>query len=355
MSVVAHCRNSLIAGPLRLDGFDVRVGAIGDGRSARELLGAQDVVINCAVDAGWITTSRTANRDLLKALYEIPTLSKLVLFSSVGVYGNCIDRERSAFARPRPGARYAAEKLDLERSATRLERATVKSFVLRMGHVYGPYQWLSRAIFDLFAEPNFRLPFNGDLASNAVHIGSVCRAVESLVREDVPGGTYNLVDRPQRTWRVLADWHAQAAGVSPLGGLDANESISWTRRYRRAESLPMGLQLAMEFGAWLKSLPSFFAASPTALAIGPRLLGMLASTELEARLRAAYATIRASNGMPVTTYPVPPWLLSDEIPGPVVPYTSVPLTADDRRSVAAWYAGYSTPPSLLDPPLGAIE
>lgn len=135
MSVVAHCRNSLIAGPLRLEGFDVRVGAIGDGRSARELLGVPDVVINCAVDAGWITTSRAANRDLLKALYEIPTLSKLVMFSSVGVYGNCIDRQRSTFARPRPGARYAAEKLDLERSATRLDRATVTTFVLRMGHV----------------------------------------------------------------------------------------------------------------------------------------------------------------------------------------------------------------------------
>ena len=348
-SVVGHCRNSLIAAPLRLDGLDIRTGSL-TARSAAALLGHPNVVINCAVDAGWITTARAANRDLVKTLYEIPDLSKLVLFSSIGVYGNTISRARSAFDRPRPAARYADEKLDMERYAARLRHSRVTTIVMRMGHVYGPYQWLSRALFELLESREQRLPFNGERESNAIFIANVCRAMGSLVSSDTAGGIYNLVDRPQQSWRTLADWHARAIGVGPLAGMTPDESSHWFRRYLRAESAPAALQLGGDMARWAKTLPSsFLGSSTTALKVGPRLLAALGSRRLEARLRAAYATIGARKAIAVADRPMPSWLLSEEVPGSVFEYPSLPPSNEDAMSLAAWYGGYSMPTSLEVP------
>jgi len=352
VSAFGVCRNHVIAGPLRLAGLEVRCGTLRDRASAEALLGQPDIVVNCAVDAGWATTARDANRRVLRAVSDVRGVAKIVQFSSIGVYGTCIARGRATSDRPRPHARYAHEKLDQERAAIRYQVPGTTTLVLRMGHVYGPYQWLSRSIFEFLAARRPDLPFDGGIASNAVHIENVCRAVAWIVLADVPGGTYDLVDRPQHTWRELVDWHADAIGVPSVEGMDDDRSRRLAERYRAMESVPLVLQLGREFVRSLASFPSSFAvSSPTAIVVGQRILGALRWPRLEAALRAAHAITRARRDVAAdAAVDVPPWLLSDETPGPELEYPSGPLQSEDQRAVAAWYRGYAVPATMDELP-----
>lgn len=340
----------MIAGPLRLAGLDVRCGDVRDRSTAEAVLGRPEVIVNCAVDSGWATTAPETNRRLLRAVGEIEGTRKLIQFSSVGVYGTCIDRRRAFADRPRAHARYAREKLDQERSAIRYEPLGRGTVILRMGHVYGPYQWLSRSIFEFLEARGPRLPFDGRNASNAIHIENVCRAVGWLVQGGPPNGIWDLLDRPQHTWRELVDWHAAAIGAATLAGMDEERSRVLAARYRTMESTPLAVQLALEFGRALASFPSTFAvSSSTAVAIGQRVLSALGSARLEGNLRARHALVRARLGVAAEAEVTPPpWLLSDESPGRLLEYPSASLSPDDQRDVASWYRGYAVPPPVDD-------
>lgn len=286
---------------------------------------------------------------MLRALYRVATIKVFVQFSSVAVYGTCISRERSTFDRPRPQSLYGREKLDLERFQSELARhVRAKTFILRLAHVYGPYQWLSRALFELLSMPGQKLPFDGELRSNAVHIGNVCRAVQWLIFADPPAGILNVVDRPHATWRELVDRHARAMRSVSLPAMDREESMRLKRALTRGEATPTWVRFAREVGAWLLSLPSSFVlSSPTAKDVAGRLLAALQSERLEQRLRAAYAVARARRSLGAARSPnTPAWLLSDEVPGPVAEYPGEPLSDEDEERLASWYAGYSDPEML---------
>lgn len=353
ISVFGVCRNSVIAGPLRLAGLEVRCGSVRDAASAEAVLGRPDIVVNCAVDAGWASQARDANRRALHALAEVGGIGRLIQFSSIGVYGTCIVRGRATRDRPRAHARYAQEKLDQERAARSCERAGTTVFVLRMGHVYGPYQWLSRSIFDFLASGGPRLPFDGRIASNAVHIDNVRRAVAWLLSAEIAVGTYDLVDRPQRSWRELVDAHAAVIGERSLDAMDDLASRRLARRYRAMESVPIAMQLARELGVALVSFPAVFAvSSPSAILLGQRILGTLRASALEAKVRATYARTRAKQAVGAAAVQPPPWLLSDEAPGDVLPYPAGTGTRspDDDGALVTWYRGYAEPPPLEGDP-----
>ena len=345
VSAYGVCRNDVIAGPLRLAGYEVRCGSIRDAASAEALLAGADVVINCAVDAGWASTAADANRRVLEGVGRTPGIRKLVQFSSIGVYGTCITRGRATRDRPRPHARYAREKLDQEHAARRCERDGIGVLILRMGHVYGPYQWLSRSIFE-FLGAGMALPFDGRLASNAIHVDNVRRAVRWLLFSPVAAGAYDLLDRPQRSWRELVDAHADSIGVPSLAAMDDAASRELARRYRAMESVPLPVQVVRELATALGAFPTAFAvSSPSAIALSQRVLGSVRLKRLEGALRAAYARTRAKRAVATVRPEPPPWLLSDESPGDPLPYPTGSAAFDDR-AIAEWYRGYAEPPPL---------
>lgn len=347
LSVVGVCRNAVSAGPIQADGLDVRIGSIVDPMSADELLGDCTVVVNCAVDVDWPGTARHRTRRLLASIASLARLQTFVFFSTVAVYGTCLDRSASTAERPRPRNMHGWEKLAAEQYIRSVAPSHVRLRLLRLGHVYGPYQWLSRAMFELIARPVRTLPFDGRHPSNAIHIQNVCRAVVAAIGGDGDRATYDVVDRPQRTWREVADWHARALNATPVAAMPEVTSAAIARRYRRLEHAPLWLRLISDFGAFAKSMPvSFARSSDAAQLIAQRALARLEAEGLEQRLKARYYLARARANADGLEVP-PPWLFSDEVPGPVLEYEAKSPDDTDGAAVAEWYRAYASPERLF--------
>ncbi len=338
------CRNELTAAPLRVAGFDVRCGAVSVPSEAQKLLGDCEVVVNCASATALPGTARHEERGIVDGLVAVRGPRRLIHFSSVAVYGTCIG-DGTRFEHPRPDYPFGRDKLNLERYLRRKARSSsfAEVVVLRMGHVYGAEQWVSRFVFDQVERPGWRLPFDGRGASNAIHVKNVAAAVRTLVL-GTGGGTFNLFDSPQSTWRQVFDWNTSAIGAAPVPGLDDAESERVRAHFSRIARAP-ALQLAREVAAWGKSLPLSLAASSQQVRnCVLSLMSTLQSPRLEARVYKRYI------GGHLAARPAPlaveqPWALSREAPGPCVDY-SPELTAEDARAVARWHDGYSSPDAL---------
>jgi nucleoside-diphosphate-sugar epimerase len=343
LDVRGVCRSEVTAGPLRIAGFDVRCGDL--ATDARRLVGDCDVVINCASASGLAGSARLEDKTNLLALLALPQARRILHFSSVAVYSTCIIDGRNTFARPRPEQSYGRSKLWLERFALRHVAARHELFVLRLGHVYGPGQWVSRFVFDSLRDPSFGLPFDGALPSNAVHVRNVAAATLSLVRGPAARGTFNLFDTPRSTWRRVFDSHTSALGAPPARSLDNESSERSRTHHRRIAATPHPIQIARDTGRWARTLPiSLLRASPSLWEVGLSVLGVLQSRSLEDRALQyfAAASVPAQRAQLVEK----PWLVCDGAPGPDVAYGSE-LTAADARALAAWHTAYSSPDALV--------
>jgi nucleoside-diphosphate-sugar epimerase len=342
------CRNEVTAGPLRIAGFDVRCGDVTDVQAAQELLGDCDLVVNCAAASGNPGQARAQDEALLRALSGLPGKRRFIHFSSVGVYGTCVTAGRNTFERPSPDWPYGRDKLHLERYLTRrMVSSAHECIILRMGHVYGAGLWLSRAILEMMEEPEFRLPFDGRLPSNAIHVRNVAAAVRTLIRKWAEPGLYNLFDAPVRTWREVFDWNSAAVHSLPVTGLEADPSERSASYFRRCAASPLGRRLASEAMAWAGSLPgSLVSACPSVKDLGARLLVSLRSAPFARRVQFAYSGIMARDD-PRPNVPVRPWLVSDGAPGRQLSYSGE-LGPEDAEALARWYFRYRNPDSLLD-------
>lgn len=223
--VVAIVRNALTARLLEPVGAEIRVGSVTDPASSREALAGCDAVVNCALASGWPGTARRQNEGILRNIAAAPGIQRVVHFSSVAVYGMCVDPRVSTFERPRPDSSYGVDKLRLERLAASLFSARgIRHYTVRLGHVYGPSQWISRDVLERVRDPAFALPFGGANPSNAVSIEAVVAAVRNLLRGNQPSGIGNLVDSPQSTWRTIYDLHTGLLARAPVGSLSDAES-----------------------------------------------------------------------------------------------------------------------------------
>ena len=146
LSLLGICRNAVTAGPLRLAGFKIECGEIADPAVAADLLGDCDVVANLAAGSGTsLAEARAQDQAVLRSLVRLSGRKKIIHFSSVGVYGTCLVEGRNTFQRPRPDWSYGKDKLRLEHYLRGLMRYSRHSVVtLRLGHVYGVSQWVSR-------------------------------------------------------------------------------------------------------------------------------------------------------------------------------------------------------------------
>ena len=339
------CRNEITAAPLRMDGLDVRVGSIVD--KPQELAGNADVVLNCAAASGMPLSARVENERVLAALCILSGKRRLVHFSSVAVYGWCINARHSTFERPRPNWVYGDDKLHLEHFfAARLQSTPHQAVVLRMGHVYGAGQWLSKSAFTMAADPDRRLAFDGALSSNAIHVRNVAAAVAALVSDWKPG-TYNLLNAPASTWREVFDWHTAALGIPPVPGLDEAQSRAAAEYHLSRAAISPWAKLKSEGMAWFRSLPSAFAnACPSSKQILLSQVTRWRASAMERRLLLEYT--RTSAGSASTGPAVSePWLLSDGIPGPQLEYRPA-VSEQDVRELLLWYRRYASPDAIRD-------
>src|SRR6267142_1364853 len=289
-------------------------------------------------------------RRMLHALCGLPGKKRLIHFSSVAVYGSCIDARRNTFERPRPDQPYGRHKLDLERCLWRGLRASAhEAVVLRLGHVYGAGQWLSRFVLEAARDPQFRLPFDGRLPSGAVHARNVGAAIRRLILDWPQPGTYNLFDAPVTTWRQVFDWNAQAVGVSRVPALGDEESERVAAYCRRQAATPLGVRLASEITAWIRTLPgSFIAACPAVKTLGIVTLATLRYEGLERRLLKRYKVMAARAGGGAAAVPaLDSWLLSEGAPGAQLSYRGE-IDIHDATAVAAWHQRYAEPDSILN-------
>jgi hypothetical protein len=141
------------------------------------------------------------------------------------VYGSCIDTSRSSFDKPRPDNTYGFDKLDVERYAERqFKRSSKAYFILRMGHVYGPGQNVTKQIFQNTRNGEFKLPFDGQLPSNAISSLSICEAVQAMLLAPGNDGVFNLADDPMLSWREMYDLHTNSWGLPTVDPMSDDRS-----------------------------------------------------------------------------------------------------------------------------------
>jgi nucleoside-diphosphate-sugar epimerase len=335
-------RNRFSAGFITRTGLDVRIGTVTEGSGANDLLGDADVIINCTAAAGLPATARRDDERMLSSILSVPGQKRLIHFSSVGVHGWCCDARRTTFEKPAPDWTYGRDKLHLEHFLRSRAKATKHDVVvLRLGHVYGAAQWVTRFLLT-FASARRLLPFDGRLPSNAVHVKNAVAGVHALVKSTMRTGTFNLFDPGNTTWRALADWHTRAAGLAPIGALDGETSDRFAHLFRRS----LWSKMRLELGTAARGLPVYVLNNVPALKqVG---LSALALSKAPAIERFAMRRMTQLSAGPTSevTY-TERYLFSDGAPGPELPYPSV-LGAEDARDVARWWEGLTSFDALVD-------
>jgi UDP-glucose 4-epimerase len=138
---------------------------------------------------------------------ETPSVKKFIYVSSLGVYGST-DEAVDESAPPNPGTLYAISKFRGEEHVRRLmdKRDT---YIFRCGNVYG-YSKSMRfdSVINKFAfEANFNrvvtVQGNGKQSRSFIHIDRTALALNNLVSSDLPGGTYNLVERSIQVFDIV--------------------------------------------------------------------------------------------------------------------------------------------------------
>lgn len=339
LEVWGICRNEVTAGPLRIAGGEVRVGSVTDPGDRERLFGDCDILINCAAASGPPATARRQDEEVLEAVLGLPDHVRLIHFSSVGIYGACLSADRSTFERPRPDWDFGRLKLRLEK-LIRARRGQRKITIVRLGHVYGAGQWLSRFALQAASGANWRLPFDGRSPSNAVHVRNIVSAIRTLILEGPDSGTFNLFDPDQSSWREVFDWNTDAIGSDPVAPLDEALSLERRAHHMRRIGTALPLRVVKEVGPWMRSLPSsYFAAAPSAKMAGAILIAKLKSERFERVVMKLWNSsfVEISEDWEER---YPPYLFSDEAPGPMLSYPPERRT-EDQDAVRQWWSKMS--------------
>lgn len=314
---VAIVRNPIGAGLIEhiAPGCEVRVGSITDPDSARQLLGDCDAVVHCALAtvSRKPQASRRLNRAMVDNIGRIETLETAVFLSTVSVYGATYTKDRrfpGTFERPRPDNEYGRSKLELEHLVERAWSGKQR-FTLRVGHVIGGNFDHSRSIAELAAEDAFKLPFDGTLPSNTVHIDSLTAQILPLLMNPVASGTFNAVDEA-RSWREVFDWHTNTLGLPRVAGLPEDVSKGWRRQFSRS-SVPRDVM------RWAGSVGVLdlvrFPAVQQALTRSIRLAPESRIDELATWYKKRFVAKQVGEAMATARPEVAPLLVSDAVPG----------------------------------------
>jgi nucleoside-diphosphate-sugar epimerase len=329
---------------------EIRIGSLTPEAGEAHVLDDCDVIINCALESsgGLPRQAYTRNRQLVDGLLKARSLKWLVHFSTVAVYGELLaessetDRQRD---RPRPTSEYGRSKLYVERYAARQARAReIHSTVLRLGHVYGAGIARSREIVEFARDPHFRLPFGGQLPSNAIHQDALGAALLALIADGPRHSIYG-VGESTHTWRDVFDWHTGCLGLPPVPPMDDADSIAqrsaWTDRSVTRDALTWFRGLPIKS---LVRAPATFDLALRVLANTPDSLTKRVS-DFNRRTGACAQVASAAN---LDVLPLPPVYLSAGMPGPLLAIPSTPSTgfgseAERARELQDWYDLWRAP------------
>jgi nucleoside-diphosphate-sugar epimerase len=237
VQVVPVVRNRSGSAFLRSVGVECRHGSLTDPASARDLLSDCDVIVNLAHVESYIARQRAVNTVLQDCLTDAAAPgARLVLASTIMVYAPNLPL--------RWPDTYGSEKLLLERRARKWARASGNDLiVLRLGHVLGDLQAISRKIVGELASGSVPMIKQGRTVSNAVFAASLAETIVRVGHGEVPAGTYDLVNDPQWTWADVYAHYARQTGL-PFTVMSADsQAPPVARMVRTATGAAVGVLL----------------------------------------------------------------------------------------------------------------
>jgi nucleoside-diphosphate-sugar epimerase len=194
---------------LRSHGVAVWHGDPCKADEAARIFEGADIIANFALAGGAGRKAREANEAIIAAaINHSPASAKQIFFSTLAVHGDWDDHGQKG------KHSYGRLKLSNEGFFERLCRQQKRQgWIFRLGHVCGRYQGLTQAIQDELRRGAAYLP-DPDRASNTICVAAIVDAIVAVGEaRDAPPGRYDLVNRPQWSWRDVYYGEAEAMGA----------------------------------------------------------------------------------------------------------------------------------------------
>lgn len=271
IEVVPVCRNRMGSAFLRFNGLACRHGDVADPEQAPRLIGDCDIVANLAL-AGLEQNHRESmaiHDGLIRNAAQFGKQGGThIYFSTMSVYGDAQVNQRIVFR-----SLYGREKHRCEKVA----RASGKkhgrdTFILRLGHVCGELQGITREIRSRIEQGSIPVP-DLNRPSNTVYVATIVDVILKVAAGTAASGTYDLMNHPQWAWKEVFEYEGRIVGITPTFTV-CEEPAGTTVKdlfYRYARQ---GLMAA--------------ASNPLARKAGTRLMAMLPS-EWHRRMKAKYS------------------------------------------------------------------
>jgi nucleoside-diphosphate-sugar epimerase len=351
-SAFGICRNRVSSARVASLGLPVRTVQTDNAAQLIDATRDLDILVNCALPQYQPSKTSAANLRLAESLTASCAGKHLLHLSSVAIYGEFLSSRKKLFACPKPDTIYGGQKLQMEQLLRKLSKKhSARCTILRVGHVYGPQLRWSEALFDLIKTEGFRLPFDGQLPSNAVWIKNLIAGIRYALISDSTQGTLNLVDTPQSSWREVFDLHSHACGCPPVAALDQFESQRSYLNAKKRSEVGIAARFVRETWVWIRSLPASYVSSvPTFKAISQRVVAKIGSERLDSKLYASYCRHLSRRDDNQSTPTILPLLLSEPVPGPYLAYEGK-SSVDCLAALINWYDAISNPRPIVRRPL----
>lgn len=356
---VGICRNTIGAAVVSNVPAETRVGSVADPEAAPRLLAGCGVVVHTIWPGGDPDSVEEQTRCIIDNLSTIDSLRRIIILSSVAVYGSCIDARRSTFEDPRSDTLYGVQKIAADRYAQRVFAGkSTELFILRLGHVFGADQWVSREVMTLSSNEHYALAFDGARSANAIHVEEAADGLEWIVNAPIAPGTYNFCPFPQWSWRRIYDWHTEVCGLRRVGGLDAEASAGLRRHFISEGRRPVVAKAVRDMAAWARQVPYSSMLSPEIKRAVRPVLGLLPEA-MKRRLIATSGiwTVRSQiRALQIGSADQYPWYCSDEMPGPYLPWPSrwAEHESPCAAELQAWYRSTMEPPRFASPAIAVL-
>jgi len=320
ISVYGITRNEFSALPLQWEGYDIKVGSISNLDECKKLLERADIIINAALHLGLPKIARMQNRIIIKNILDVSKNKKVIHLSTISVYGSCLDAKLSTFTKPIGDSTYAKEKLRLEKYAIKEAKKIKADFtILRLGHVFGPGQGLSKQFFDDIKNGQPFLPFDGNIPSNAVHVNRLADSIaDYFIYNNLVGvNIFNAVNEPQISWREMYDMHSIAGKLPIINGMLTEESSFEQKIHKRNANRSLFFRIWISWVQWIKNLPIKSFLDQHSVREGMDELMLALPLTFENKVYRKYQTFAAKHRVSIAHKKVAyPWYYSDPVSGP---------------------------------------
>jgi UDP-glucose 4-epimerase len=191
-------------------------GELLDSRNLRKVLEGIDVVYHLAAKAttpfsntdahAYEQVNHWGTAELVYAVEE-SKVKRFIYASSTGVYGSSdipVDENTSTD----PKSLYAISKLRGEEHVRRLI-PKVDTYILRCGNVYGYNKSMrfdavvNKFVLDANFDKRVTIQGNGKQSRSFIHVELLANALSNLLTVQLPGGTYNVVERSMMVFDVV--------------------------------------------------------------------------------------------------------------------------------------------------------